>query len=394
VSPSVPKVVLAESFSSTRDTIVVIFLRGGADGLSLIVPHGDPNYYNPGLRPGIAVPSPGDPGGAVDLDGFFGLNPAMASLLPAYQNGDLLPIHATGSPDPTRSHFDAFRFMEFGQPLQPISEFSGWLARHLLVTPPASNGPLRAIALNDLVPQTLIGAPNTLPVADPASFAFPGRTSTATDRANVLEAVFADANEPIKSAGQNTIDTIDLLTQIDFDNYTPANGALYPGGSFGNAMASVSALIKADIGVEAAMLELGGWDSHEGQVGQVTGLMSALSTALSAFHSDTQDHMNQITLVVMSEFGRRADENGSAGTDHGHGNCMLTMGGGIAGGQVLADWTSGELLHPDLLHQGDSLQVTIDYRDVLAEILQNRLQNTDLGAVFPNHAPMFHGVTV
>jgi uncharacterized protein (DUF1501 family) len=392
--PWLPRVVLSESYSSTRDTLVVIFLRGGMDGLTTVAPYGDPNLYSPTLRPALAIPPPGDPNGALDLDGFFGFAPAMAPLLPAYQDGDLLVVHATGSPDPTRSHFDAFQYMEYGIPLQPLSLFTGWLGRHLQVTPPAASGPLRGIALNYIVPKTLAGAPSTLPIPNPATFTFPGRPETAAEREVALEASFAAAEDPISSAGIDTLETIDLLTAIDFDNYIPSNGAVYPQTAFGNAIRSAAALIKADIGVEVAMIELGGWDTHAQQTGPLQNLMTNLSGSLGAFHADMQSRMNQLTTVCMSEFGRRADANSSSGTDHGHGNCLFVMGGNIDGGQVIADWTDGALLHPDNLYQSDSLEVTIDYRDLLAEILQNRLENTDLATVFPNYSPTFHGVTL
>ncbi|MGB0714453.1 MAG: DUF1501 domain-containing protein [Phycisphaerae bacterium] len=390
----VPRVVLNNHYSSTRDAMLVIFLRGGMDGLTTVVPYGDPNLYAANLRPNLAVPPPGQNGGAVDLDGFFGLAPAMNALLPAYQNNDLLIVHATGSPDPTRSHFDAFQYMEYGIPLQPLSLFTGWLGRHLQSTPPMSNGPLRGVALNYLVPKTLAGAPGTLPIPDPANYAFPGRPESSPLREEALTDMVEATQEPVKSAGLNTMNTIDLLESIDFDNYVPGNGAVYPQTGFGDAVRSAAALIKAEIGVEVAMVELGGWDTHAQQQGQINNLMFDLSQAMAAFHADTQDTANPVTTIAMSEFGRRADANGSAGTDHGHGNCMMVMGSGINGGQVIADWTDNALLHPDNLYQGDSLDVTIDYRDIIAEILQERMENIDLASVFPNFTPTMRGVTI
>lgn len=390
---SLPKVTL-KGDEDSRDTLLMVFLRGAMDGLTTIVPYGDPNYYSPSLRPDLAIDPPGNPNGAVDLDGFFGLAPAMASLLPAYQAADLAVVHATGSPDPTRSHFDAFQYMEYGTPLQPLDLFTGWLGRHLALTPAITNTPLRAVAVANILPKTLAGAPKSLPVADPSSFGFPGRPQTEADRRAVLETTYADANESLASAAQSTLDTIDLLTAIDFDNYIPSNGAVYPGTGFGTAVRSVAAMIQAEIGLEVGMVELGGWDTHANQNGQINNLMTELSNTLAAFHLDMQTKMNRLVVLVMSEFGRRADQNGSNGTDHGHGNCMLVMGGNISGGQVFTDWTSGELLHPDLLFQGDSLEVTTDYRDIVAEVLQNRLETADLSAVFPNYTPTFQGITL
>lgn len=390
----VPQIYLAPDFA-TRDALVVVFLRGAMDSLTTVVPYGDPNLYI--VRPTLAVQPPGSPDGAVDLDGFFGLAPAMAPLLPAYQSGQLAIVHATGSPDPTRSHFDAFKFMEYGNPLQPETIFSGWLARHLQSVPPLGTTPLRAMAVSDLLPKMLAQAPDALPISDPPSFDFPGNPATKVLRQAVLENTYALAGDPLASAAQNTVDTIALLGTIDFDNYVPSGGAVYPDGEFGTAMKSIAAIIKAQTGLEAATVDLGGWDTHNNQGvigGYMANLMTDLSTTLAAFHIDMQAQMNELTLVAMTEFGRRADENGSLGTDHGHGSCMFVMGGNIAGGQVIADWTDNELLNTDLLYQNDSLDVTIDYRDIVSEILQNRLNNTDLASVFPNFTPTFQGVTV
>lgn len=390
------RIKLAES-ETDRDTLLVVLLRGGMDGITTIVPYGDPNLYSPNLRPDLAVPPPGAQDGAVDLDGFFGLAPAMAPLLPAYQSGQLAVVHATGSPDPTRSHFDALSFMEYGIPLQPLTISSGWLARHLQIVPPMGSGPLRAAAIADLIPQTLAEAPGTLPIPDPQTFAFPGQPATAVLRKAIIGAAHEFEIDPFGSAGTDTIETISLLEGIDFAGYVPSGDAVYPASAFGEALKAVAALIKSDIGLEAATVELGGWDTHNNQgvqAGGMANVMADLSAALAALHVDMQDRMNRFTVVVMSEFGRRADQNGSLGTDHGHGNCMLVMGGHIAGGQVFADWTSGELLHPDLLYQGDSLDITIDYRDILAEIVKNRLGNRDLDATFPEFRPFFQGITL
>jgi uncharacterized protein (DUF1501 family) len=392
-----PKIVLAADENTERDTLIVVFLRGGMDGLTTVVPYGDPNLYSPGLRPTIVVPPPGSPNGAVDLDGFFGLAPAMGPLLGAYQSGQLALVHATGSPDPTRSHFDAFSYMEYGIPQQPLSIFTGWLARHLQSVPPISTNGLRAVAIADVVPRTLEGAPSTVPIADPRNYGFPGHTATATARGDRIGVSYAAAGEPLASVAEDTLVTIDLLKTIDFANYVPAPGAVYPQTSLGTSMKSLAAMVKAEIGLEAATVELSGWDTHNEQgvfQGAMATLMDNLSRSLAAFHVDLQNQMNRLTVVVMSEFGRRADENGSLGTDHGHGNCMMVMGGHVDGGQVFANWTSGELLHPDLLYQGDSLQVTTDYRDVLSEILQKRVQNHDLANVFPNFMPAFPGIVM
>ncbi len=390
-----PKIVLAGDEDTDRDTLIVVFLRGGMDGLTAVVPYGDPNLYAPGLRPNLAVQPPDALNGAVDLDGFFGLAPAMGPLLPAFQSGQLAVVHATGSPDPTRSHFDAFSYMEYGIPEQPLTIFTGWLARHLQSVPPMSAGGLRAVAIADVVPKTLAGAPGAVPISDPPTYDFPGKAATAVLRREAIEQGYIAAGEPLASVAADTLATIDLLHTIDFENYVPAPGALYPNTFFGTSLRSLAAMIKAEIGLEAAMVELSGWDTHNQQgviQGAMANLMDNLSRSLAALHVDLQNQIGRVTVVVMSEFGRRADENGSIGTDHGHGNCMMVMGGHVDGGKVFADWTSGELLHPDLLYQGDSLQVTIDYRDIVSEILQKRLNNSDTKSVFPNFVPKFQGI--
>ena len=345
-----PRVVLADSYQS-RDALVVVFLRGAIDGLSAVVPYGDPNYYASGLRPTLSIAPPGGAGGVTDLDGFFGFSPPMASLTDAYQSEQLAIVHATGSPDPSRSHFDAFKIMEFGTPLQPLTLFTGWLGRHLQSTPPIGDGLLRAVAISNLIPQMLAGAPAAVPVPDPANYGFPGIEFTATQRREVFEAAYASADQPLAGAAVNTLDTIDLLATIDFASYQPAGGAVYPNSPFGDALRSAAALIKAEIGVEAATIDKGGWDTHNAQGvhqpnGTMYGLMADLADGLAAFHLDMQEKMGETTLIVMSEFGRRADENGSQGTDHGHGNMMMVMGGNIAGGQVLTDWTGRRAAPP------------------------------------------------
>ncbi len=393
-----PKITLSGEFVSDRDVLVVVFLRGAIDGLTAVVPYGDPNLYEPTLRPTIVVPPPGNFQGATDLDGFFGLAPALAPLHQIYAANQMAVVHATGSTDPTRSHFDAYKQMEYGTPNAPNTLFSGWLARHMQVTPPTGDGLFRGIAVSDFLPRTLADAPASLPIANPASFAFPGNPLTATERRDALDLAYATVIEPVGSTAQSTLDTISLLETIDIAGYIPTGGANYNNNeSLAIALRSVAAITKADIGLETAVVEIGGWDTHSSQGvfdGGMANQMARLSSALVAFWLDMQTQMNNLTVVVMSEFGRRADENGSQGTDHGHGNCMFVIGGGVAGGQVFADWTSGELLHPDLRYEGDSLQITTDYRDVVSEILVNRMGNTDLSTVFPNYTPTFRGIAL
>ena len=389
-----PKVALAQTGGPARDVLVHVFLRGAIDGLSVIVPYGDGELYN--ARPNLAVAPPGQTDGAVDLDGFFGLNPNAAALATPYSNGHLAVLHAAGSTDPTRSHFDGMKGMEAGIPGQNLLNVStGWLGRHLADSSPLGSGLLRGMALEGTMPLHLIGSEGTLPVSDPANFAFPGRASTATIRGQTVESMYSTADAPLAGASLSTFGTIDLLDSIDFDNYQTAGATAYPATPFGQKLRSSAALIKAGIQLEAISIDYGGWDHHN-TMGPINGVMGSgltnLSTALEAFYLDllATGHLDGVTTLVMSEFGRRVAENVSLGTDHGHGNMMLAMGGHIAGGQVFSNWPG---LAPAQLDNGD-LQVTIDYRDVVSEILTNRMANTNIDNVFPGHVPAPIGITI
>jgi len=382
----------APALPASRDVLVNVFLRGGMDGLSVCVPHGDPGLY--AARPTIAVPQPGAPDGALDLDGFFGLHPAAAPLLPIFQAQDLAIVHACGSTDPTRSHFEAFEKMEFAIPNQLSgSQTTGWLARHLESVAPRVDGPVRGLVLEDVMPLTLAGAPLTLPVADPTGFAFPGDPSTAPRRQQAVAHMYAGSAPPMGPAAISTLGTIGLLDAIDLASYVPAGGAVYPDSDLGRGLRATAALIKADVGIEVFMLEQGGYDTHN-QQGTLGGVLAALvgdlAASLAALHADLGAGIASVTVVVKSEFGRRVEENASGGTDHGHGNCLFVLGGGVVGGTVHGTWPG---LHPDDLDQGD-LAITTDYRDVLSEVVAKRLGNPNLGYVFPGYAPSFAGVVV
>ena len=393
-----PKVVLAESYASTRDVILSVFMRGGADGLTLCVPFGDPAYYTG--RTTIAIPRP-DAAGAtttkgISLDNFFAFPQAMAGLMPAYAATDLLVVHATGQFNNSRSHFDAQRYMEVGKPADP-SLVTGWLGRHLATVPPLrSNAPLRALGLSAGLQKTLVGAPKTLPISNPASFALGGTASTSASRLAFLQNDYGPATEPIHASALDAVNTVALLASVGIATYKPANGAVYPNTSFGNALKSVAALIKADIGIEAAQVDIGGWDTHSTQdpiAGSMYRTMQDFSNSLAAFYADvvTTATTNGVTAVAVSEFGRNARENGSNGTDHGRGTVMFAMGKNIAGGRVMVNNWPG--LATANLENGQDLKVTIDYRDILAEIVQNRLGSTSLPAVFPGWSATMRGAT-
>ncbi|MEQ8762452.1 MAG: DUF1501 domain-containing protein [Planctomycetota bacterium] len=377
---------------NSRDVFVHVFLRGGMDGLTTCVPYGDPDLYL--ARPTLAIPQPGQSNGALDLDGFFGLPPAAAPLLTPWANGHLAFVHASGSTDPTRSHFESMRFMEAGIPNQPaFSIDSGWLARHLQTSAPLGNGLLRAVNVSDVLPQSLAKAPATVSARELSTFEFPGNPISLSLRRSTLERMYSRGPEPVRSAASSSLATIDLLQSVDYDGYQPANGAVYPEAELGGALRQTAATIKADLGIEVFMMEMGGWDLHEGLGpidGTMAGLLGALSSSLEAFYLDMFADIDRVTVLLFSEFGRRVAENGSEGIDHGHGNVMIAMGGHIAGGQVMRQWPG---LAPQNLDNGD-LAITIDYRDIVAEIVSQRLGNQNLSEIFPNYTPTFQGITV
>jgi uncharacterized protein (DUF1501 family) len=396
-----PKIVMSNHSASNRDIIVSVFMRGGADGLSIAVPFADPNYYT--SRSTIAIPRPDSSANTkgINLDGFFMFPQAMTGnaagtggLMPAFAGNDLLIVHATGQLNNSRSHFDAQRYMEVGKPVDP-NLVTGWLGRHLASMPPLkSDALLRGIGISNGLQKTLVGAPKTLPIADPSNFTIGGATATQPQRIGFLQGDYAAADEPLHSAALDATNTVALLKAVNFTGYAPANGAVYPNSSFGRALRSVAVLIKNDIGIEAAQVDIGGWDTHSGQdplAGSMFNTMRDFSNSLGAFYADVIATGYSVTVVSVSEFGRNVRENGSQGTDHGRGTVMFAMGKGISGGRVLTKNWPG--LARENLDSGQDLKVTVDYRDILAEIVQRRLANPNLDVVFPTWTPTMLGVT-
>lgn len=395
-----PRVVLAQDDDGTRDVIVSIYLRGGSDGLTMCVPYADANYYL--KRPSLSIAAPSaDPNSARDLDGFFGLPPALAPLLEAYQANQLLIVHATGSVDPSRSHFDAQKYMEVGKPADP-SIGTGWLGRHLISAAPMDpNATLRASGVGNYgLAKTLVGGPKTLPIPDLDNYDLTGASATKAARTAWLTTAYSRVADPLKANALNTQATINLLNTINFAGYAPMGGAVYPSGSFGYAIKSTAALLAANIGVEAVHIDIGGWDTHNNQgilSGTMANLMTSLAQGVSAFHKDIFTRNINVTVVILSEFGRVVAQNGSAGCDHGHGNCMFFLGQNVIGGRVLCKTTGGALgwpgLGPGQLYQNQDLHVTIDHRHLLAEIVSKRLGNgANLPSIFPNFTPVFQGI--
>ena len=393
-----PRVVLAQSQTSARDIVVSVFLRGGADGLSLCTPFFEGNNYY-GVRPNIAIPAPDSLSAnrLTALDDRFGFAPAMAGLLPAFQARQLLVTHATGVTVANRSHFDMQRFIEVGKANDP-SLITGWLGRHLATVPPLrTSAPLRALGLSSGLQQSLYGAPRALPIADPTNFGIAGSTTSRDARTEWLTGDYSLTIDPLRSAALDVSNTLKLLRTIDFANYRPANSAAYPNSGFGRSLRSTAALIKADVGIEAVQVDIGGWDTHQNQAPNVTTgsmyrTMADFSNSIGAFWADVMQGGGNynVTLVAISEFGRNVRENGSAGTDHGRAGAMFVLGKAIAGGRVLTvNWPG---LAREQLESGQDLRVTLDHRDVLAEIVAKRLGNPNVATVFPDYTPTFRGV--
>jgi uncharacterized protein (DUF1501 family) len=384
------------SFASKRrapqgDVLVCIFLRGGADGLNIIVPHGDAAYHRARPRLGVAHPDarsrPADER-ALNLDGFFGLHPTMAPLLPIFQGGGLVAIHATGSPDPTRSHFDAMSYMERGTP-GSYALTTGWLGRHLASMEPENASVLRAIGWGNTLQQSLRGSISATAIKSIVDYHLGGRQEAAAQMLATLNTLYGADPTALRAAADQTQAVLDLVSRINVAGYQPTGGAAYDDDDeFDLALMQTAALIKADVGLEIAAVDLGGWDTHQNQANDLPGLLTTLSRGLAAFHADMAQQMQKITVVVMSEFGRRVEENASGGTDHGHGNAMLVMGGNVIAKPVFADWPG---LEPEHLRDGD-LAITIDYRDVLSEVLAKRLNNPQPELVFPDFSPTMRGI--
>jgi uncharacterized protein (DUF1501 family) len=375
-----------------KKILVAIFQRGAADGLNVVVPHAEKAYY--AMRPAIAIPRPVSAGekrddAAIDLDGFFGLHPSLASLKPLFDQRRLAIVDAAGSPDPTRSHFDAQDYMESGTPGVKSTD-SGWMNR-ALSKPVGKPSPVRAVALGATLPRTLRGGQSA--VAIESLGAFQVRDAQA---AMEFQKLYQNSKDPVMQAtGRETFEAMSMLQSIRRQTYTPAAGADYPRAPLGESLKQIAQLIKADVGMEMAFADIGGWDHHFNEVaqksseGQLANLLRTFGQALTAFWSDMGDRMQDIALVTMSEFGRTAQENGSRGTDHGHANCMFVMGGGVKGGKVYGRWPG---LEKEQLYEGRDLAVTTDFRDVLGELVSRHTGNAALQGVFPGYHPKFLGL--
>lgn len=371
------------------DVLIVVFLRGGMDGLNAVVPFGEGAYYYD-RRPTLAVPEPGKgENAAIDLNGFFGLNPLLRPLKEIYDAGALTVVHATGSIDPSRSHFEAMEYMEKGTPGDK-SRLSGWLNRHLISAAWQNNSPFRAVGLGASVQGSLRGDYDAMSLQSIADHHLNGRWDQIAHMKRAIASLYQidQPVNPLEATAAGVYKTVDLLASMTEAEYKPENGVEYSDHEFSKALNQIAQLIKAEVGLEVACVDLDGWDTHENQEGQFAYNLGELGRGLSAFYTDMgADRMKNVTVVTMSEFGRRVEENASRGTDHGHGNCMFIMGGG-ATGSVYADWRG---LAPDALDEGD-VAITTDYRDVLSEILTKRVLNPAVDQVFPDYSATIHDI--
>jgi uncharacterized protein (DUF1501 family) len=363
--------------------LIAIFQRGAVDGLSVVVPFGESEYYR--ARPSIAIARPGSgDAAALDLDGFFGFNPRFQALVPFWNARQLAIVHACGSPDSTRSHFDAQDYMESGTP-GVKNTADGWLNRYLQAQR-AQQTPFRAVALTQQLPRMLQGTAPALAVNQLSQFGIRGGRASDTMGASFEAAYAAAADRVLNGTGRDAFNAIRTLRAADPALYQPANGADYPRSPFGQALKQIAQLTKAEVGLEVAFADVGGWDTHVNQgsaQGQLATRLDDFARSIAALVTDLGDRMEDTVVLTMSEFGRAVNENGSRGTDHGHGNAMLIIGGGVRGGRVYGKWPG---LSVEQRYDRRDLAVTTDFRDVFGEIVVRHLGVGDARPVFPGYA--------
>jgi uncharacterized protein (DUF1501 family) len=386
-APSFLKRALASTIDSAsggrRKTLIAIFQRGAVDGLNVVVPYGEHNYYD--LRPNIAIPKPnGGVDAAINLDGFFGLNPSLASFKPLWDSKRLAIVHASGSPDNTRSHFDAQDYMESATPGVKSTQ-DGWLNRYLQSKADPQRSLFRAVSMTQNMPRAMQGKASTLAISNLADFNIRAGQSSAAVQGGFEAMYDQTVNDALHGTGKETFEAINYLKQVNPGQYKPENGATYPQTPFGNALRQTAQLIKAGVGLEVAFTDIGGWDTHvnEGnQQGQLSNLLRQFSNAIAALYIDLGQRMDDVVILTMSEFGRTVKENGNRGTDHGHANAMFIVGNSVRGGKVYGDWPG---LKNEQLYEGRDLALTTDFRDVFGEIASKHLGAANLKAVFPGY---------
>jgi uncharacterized protein (DUF1501 family) len=365
-----------------KKVLVTIFQRGAVDGLNVVVPHGEGEYYN--LRPTIAIPRPDKTDGAVNLDGFFGLHPSLKPLEAFWQSKQLAIVHGSGSPDNTRSHFDAQDYMESGTPGNKGTS-DGWLNRVLQTEKSTDASPFRAVSMTQQLPRSLYGRAASVAMTTLADFNIKAGIYS-QNLAGGFEGVWQqNAKDSLSTTGKETFEAVNFLKEANPAQYKPENGAVYPNSQLGRSLMQIAQLIKAGVGLEVAFAEAGGWDTHvnEGNSrGQLANLLRDFGQAIAAFGTDLGKRMDDVVLITMSEFGRTARENGSRGTDHGHANAMFIFGNSVKGGKVYGDWKG---LKADQLNEGRDLALTTDFRDVFGEAAYKHMGNQNLDKIFPGY---------
>src|SRR5712671_3737891 len=364
--------------------LIAIFQRGAVDGLSVVVPFGEPEYYR--ARPSIAIPQPNaGENAALDLDGFFGFNPRLQALKPLWDRRQLAIVNACGSPDSTRSHFDAQDYMETATP-GVKSTADGWLNRYLQARKAEEPTPFRAVALTSQLPRMLQGTAPALAMSQLAQFGIRGGQGGEMVGASFETEYAAAADHLLNGTGREAFNAIKMLKTADPSKYQPANGAAYPRSPFGQALRQIAQLSKSNVGLEVAFADVGGWDTHVNQgaaQGQLANRLDDFSRSIAALVADLGDRMEDTVVLTMSEFGRAVNENGNRGTDHGHGNAMMVIGGGVRGGHVYGKWPG---LAVEQRYDRRDLAVTTDFRDVFGEIVTKHLGLRDAHQVFPGFA--------
>jgi uncharacterized protein (DUF1501 family) len=379
------RVVLGNSAGGKRKTLIAIFQRGAVDGLNMVVPFGESSYYD--LRPSISIPKPasGNTEAAIDLDGFFGLHPSMSSFKSLWDSKRLAIIHACGSPDNSRSHFDAQDYMESATPGVKSTK-DGWLNRYLQSKNDPDNSSFRAVSMTTNMPRVLQGPAPAVAMARLSDFAIRAGKSSANVQGG-FEAIYGQKSDDVLSGmGRETFEAVNYLKKANPAQYQAENGAQYPRSQFGNSLLQIAQLIKAGVGLEVAFTDLGGWDTHANQGnsrGQLANLLQQFSSGIAALHQDLGQRMDDVVILTMSEFGRTARENGNRGTDHGHANAMFVIGNGVRGGKVYGRWPG---LKNDQLYEERDLALTTDFRDVFGEIATRHLGNKNSKSLFPGYS--------
>lgn len=364
-----------------KKTLIVIFQRGAVDGLNMVVPHGESNYYN--LRPNISIPK----NLAVNLDGFFGLHPSLQPFESLWKSKQLAIIHSSGSPNNTRSHFDAQDYMESGTPGNKGTR-DGWLNRLLQTSVNKEDSPFRAVSMTNQVPRSFLGKAPSVAMTNLSDFSIKAGIYS-SNLSGGFEGIYEqNTKDSLGEAGKETFEAVNYLKKANPSQYKAENGAVYPTSAFGNSLKQIGQLIKANVGLEVAFAEIGGWDTHTNEInvqnrsqGQLANLLRDFGQSIAALTTDLGKKMDDCLILTMSEFGRTVKENGGRGTDHGHGNAMFIIGNSVKGGKVYGNWKG---LDSSNLFEGRDLAVTTDFRDVFAEVSAKHLGNKDFAKIFPN----------